>query len=134
MNAADNEFSGQAVDGLINYEVVKAFANEGFEARRLDRALETYEKAAVKSQLTLSFLNAGQACMHIESIYVPRELAEEFTRIGKGGRKVHIQASYNPIFDMNGRVFKVVKFATDVTGRVESVEALAGGLHAPAAG
>ncbi|MBB5576636.1 methyl-accepting chemotaxis protein [Rhizobium paranaense] len=51
--------------------------------------------------------------------------ADEFTRIGKGGRKVFIQASYNPIFDLNGKVFKVVKFATDVTGRVENVEQLA---------
>ncbi|AYG63629.1 methyl-accepting chemotaxis protein [Rhizobium jaguaris] len=55
-------------------------------------------------------------------------IAEEFTRIGKGGRRVFIQASYNPIFDMNGRVFKVVKFATDVTGRVENVETLARAL------
>lgn len=52
-------------------------------------------------------------------------VADEFMRIGKGGRKVFIQASYNPIFDLNGRVFKVVKFATDVTGRVENVEQLA---------
>ena len=37
MNERDNEFSGAAVDGLINYEVVKAFANEGYESRRLDR-------------------------------------------------------------------------------------------------
>ncbi|MFS8148741.1 methyl-accepting chemotaxis protein [Rhizobium sp. BR 249] len=51
--------------------------------------------------------------------------ADEFMRIGKGGRKVFIQASYNPIFDMNGKVFKVVKFATDVTPRVENVEQLA---------
>jgi ATP-binding cassette, subfamily B, heavy metal transporter len=63
MNERDNEFSGQAVDGLINYEVVKAFANEGFEARRLDRALEGYEHASVKSQMSLSFLNAGQAAI-----------------------------------------------------------------------
>jgi ABC-type transport system involved in Fe-S cluster assembly fused permease/ATPase subunit len=63
MNERDNEVSGQAVDGLINYEVVKAFANEGFEARRLDKALHAYENAAVKSQLTLSFLNAGQAAI-----------------------------------------------------------------------
>ncbi|RUM18874.1 PAS domain S-box protein [Rhizobium vallis] len=54
-----------------------------------------------------------------------RLAADEFMRIGKGGRKVFIQASYNPIFDMNGKVFKVVKFATDVTPRVENVEALA---------
>ena len=56
-------------------------------------------------------------------------VADEFLRIGKGGKKVHIQASYNPIFDMNGKVFKVVKFATDVTGRVENVDALASALQ-----
>jgi methyl-accepting chemotaxis protein len=56
-------------------------------------------------------------------------IAEEFVRLGKNDRRVHIQASYNPIFDANGRVVKIVKFATDVTGRVESVEALAGALH-----
>jgi methyl-accepting chemotaxis protein len=42
--------------------------------------------------------------------------AAEYKRIGKGGREVWIQASYNPIFDLNGRPVKVVKFATDVTG------------------
>lgn len=43
--------------------------------------------------------------------------AAEFLRIGKGGKEVWIQASYNPILDLNGKVFKVVKYATDVTGR-----------------
>lgn len=42
-------------------------------------------------------------------------VAEEFKRIGKGGKEVWIQASYNPIFDLSGKPFKVVKFATDVT-------------------
>ncbi len=55
-------------------------------------------------------------------------VADEFMRLGKGGRKVFIQASYNPIFDLSGKVFKVVKFATDVTGRVENVEKLAQSL------
>ncbi|HEY0218145.1 MAG TPA: methyl-accepting chemotaxis protein [Afipia sp.] len=55
-------------------------------------------------------------------------VADEFTRIGKGGRKVYIQASYNPIFDLNGRVTKVVKFATDVTARVDNVRELAARL------
>jgi methyl-accepting chemotaxis protein len=55
-------------------------------------------------------------------------VADEFMRLGKGGRKVYIQASYNPIFDLNGKVFKVVKFATDVTSRVENVNQLAGCL------
>ena len=41
--------------------------------------------------------------------------AAEYKRIGKGGREVWIQASYNPIFDLNGKPMKVVKFATDIT-------------------
>ncbi|MBZ5762389.1 PAS domain-containing methyl-accepting chemotaxis protein [Rhizobium sp. VS19-DR104.2] len=55
-------------------------------------------------------------------------IVEEFVRIGKGGKKVYLQASYNPILDMNGNVFKVVKFATDVTARVGNVDQLAGCL------
>ncbi|QDU80328.1 Biofilm dispersion protein BdlA [Polystyrenella longa] len=41
--------------------------------------------------------------------------SKEYKRIGKGGKAVWIQASYNPIYDMNGRPFKVVKYATDIT-------------------
>ena len=41
--------------------------------------------------------------------------AGQYKRIGKGGREVWIQASYNPVFDLNGKPFKVVKFATDIT-------------------
>ena len=55
-------------------------------------------------------------------------VSDEFKRIGKGGKEVYIQASYNPIFDMNGKVMKVVKFASDVTGRVEAVNTIATGL------
>jgi methyl-accepting chemotaxis protein len=44
--------------------------------------------------------------------------AGEFKRIGKGGKEVYIQASYNPILDLNGRPFKVVKYANDVTRQV----------------
>lgn len=46
--------------------------------------------------------------------------AAEYKRLGKGGREVWIQASYNPIFDMNGRPFKVVKYATDITAMVQA--------------
>ncbi|MHC4970220.1 MAG: methyl-accepting chemotaxis protein [Planctomycetota bacterium] len=46
-------------------------------------------------------------------------VADEFKRVGKGGNDVWIQASYNPILDLNGRPCKVVKFATDVTDRVD---------------
>ena len=47
-------------------------------------------------------------------------VADEFKRIGKGGREVWIQASYNPILDLNGKPFKVVKYATDVTAQVKA--------------
>ena len=56
-------------------------------------------------------------------------LAEEFKRIGKGGKEVWIQASYNPVFDAKGRVVKVVKFATEVTGRVNAVDQIAVALE-----
>lgn len=61
-------------------------------------------------------------------------IADEFLRIGKGGRRIFIQASYNPIFDMNGRVLKVVKFATNVTQRVENVDQLGAALQSLARG
>jgi len=57
-------------------------------------------------------------------------VAAEFMRIGKGGKQVWIDASYNPIFDLNGKVSKVVKFAIDVTGRVMATGRLAAGLQA----
>lgn len=54
----------------------------------------------------------------------------EFMRFGKGGKKVFIQASYNPILDADGKVFKVVKFASDVSERVDNVDQLARSLNA----
>jgi methyl-accepting chemotaxis protein len=47
-------------------------------------------------------------------------IAAEFKRIGKGGKVVHIQASYNPILDETGKPLKVVKFATDITDAVRA--------------
>ena len=51
--------------------------------------------------------------------------AAQYKRIGKGGKEVWIEASYNPIMDLNGRPWKVVKFATDLTKRKEENAALA---------
>ncbi|OXT02495.1 chemotaxis protein [Notoacmeibacter marinus] len=61
-------------------------------------------------------------------------VASEFERIGKGGKRIFIQASYNPTFDEHGVVTGVVKFATDVTERVENVRKLAGAMRALAEG
>ena len=48
----------------------------------------------------------------------------QYKRIGKGGREVWLQASYNPIFDMDGKPFKVVKYATDITAKVNEANAM----------
>ncbi len=48
--------------------------------------------------------------------------AGQYKRIGKGGRECWIQASYNPIFDLNGKPFKVVKYATDITAQRQVAE------------
>ena len=63
-----------------------------------------------------------------------RFISNEFVRYGKGGREIWIQAAYNPIRDLSGRVYKVVKFATDVTERMSAINTLGGGLKALADG
>ena len=60
MNEADSVSHSRAIDSLLNYETVKYFNNEGFEARRYDENLETLRRATLKSQRTLSLLNTGQ--------------------------------------------------------------------------
>ena len=60
MNELDSTAHSHAIDSLLNYETVKYFNNEGFEARRYDESLRRYRSAAVKSQTTLSLLNTGQ--------------------------------------------------------------------------
>ena len=61
MNDLDSKASTKAVDSLINYETVKYFGNEDYEAQRYDDGLRRYEDAAVKSQKSLSILNTGQS-------------------------------------------------------------------------
>jgi ATP-binding cassette subfamily B protein len=60
MNELDSSAHSRAIDSLLNYETVKYFNNEAFEARRYDESLERYRRAAIKSQATLSLLNTGQ--------------------------------------------------------------------------
>jgi ATP-binding cassette subfamily B protein len=60
-NAADNEASTRAIDSLLNYETVKYFSNEDFEANRYDQSLHKWEIARRKNRLSLLSLNGGQA-------------------------------------------------------------------------
>jgi hypothetical protein len=65
----------------------------------------------LRSAMALPIVNSGRTS--IAATIRPRN-----TRIGKGGKEVWIQASYNPILDLNGKPFKVVKYATDTTAQV----------------
>ncbi len=60
MNELDSKASARAVDSLLNFETVKYFGNEDYEARRYDGTLQQQEAAAIKSQQSLNLLNAGQ--------------------------------------------------------------------------
>ena len=61
MNEEEGRASTKSIDSLLNFETVKYFGNEAHEARRLDEALQGYERAAVMNQVSLSLLNVGQA-------------------------------------------------------------------------
>ena len=61
MNETDNAAQTKAIDSLLNFETVKYFGNETHETKRFDESLTSYERAAVRSQVTLSMLNFGQA-------------------------------------------------------------------------
>lgn len=60
VNEADSAAATRAIDSLLNYETVKYFGNEGYEAERYDLQLRAWEYAATRSQLSLSWLNLGQ--------------------------------------------------------------------------
>jgi ATP-binding cassette, subfamily B, heavy metal transporter len=61
MNDMDSKASTRAVDSLLNYETVKYFGNEEFEAGRYDKNLQRYEAAATKSETSLGVLNSAQS-------------------------------------------------------------------------
>jgi methyl-accepting chemotaxis protein len=101
----------------FNMDGTVCTANDHFQAA-LGYSLEE-----IRGKHHAMFLPAGEADSEAyrsfwEALRRGEYCAGEFLRIGKGGRQVWIAASYNPILDMNGKPFKVVKYATDVTKRV----------------
>ncbi|MEW6598696.1 MAG: PAS domain-containing methyl-accepting chemotaxis protein [Pseudomonadota bacterium] len=109
---------GEVVTANDNFLKALGYSLDEIKGRRHAMFVEPAYAASADYQDFWRRLNAGEF------------VAAEFKRIGKNGREVWIQASYNPIFDLNGKVAKVVKFATDVTERVRSVNGIANGLQA----
>src|SRR5207342_1159124 len=62
-NELDSKANSRAIDSLLNYETVKYFNNEEFEARRYDESLKKYETAEVKNEASLGVLNIGQSAI-----------------------------------------------------------------------
>ena len=84
MNAADTEANTKAVDSLLNFETVKYFGNEQHEAARYALSMDSYEKAAVKTWVSLAVLNAGQAVIFSVGLTVVMLMSALAVRAGGG--------------------------------------------------
>src|SRR5256884_7483636 len=76
-NELDSRANTRAIDSLLNYETVKYFNNEEYEARRYDENLQKYESAAVKNEASLGLLNIGQSCIIAVAVTLLMILAAE---------------------------------------------------------
>jgi ABC-type transport system involved in Fe-S cluster assembly fused permease/ATPase subunit len=86
MNETDTEANTRAIDSLLNYETVKYFGNEAHEARRYDGSLERYEKAYVRSEVSLNGLNFGQQAIIGLGLTIVMLMAA--SRVANGGMSV----------------------------------------------
>lgn len=116
-------FSGQ-IDAIDKAQAVIEFNMDGTILDANDNFLNAmgYSLSEIKNQHHSIFVEPSyKASSEYHEFW--RKLnrgeydANEYKRIGKGGKEVWIQASYNPIFDLNGKTMKVVKYATDITAR-----------------
>ena len=77
MNSLDSKANQRAVDALINFETVKYFGNEAYEAERYDTNLKKYAQAAIKSQKSLAYLNFGQQSIIVIGLVLILGLASQ---------------------------------------------------------
>ena len=125
MQAAD--YAGQ-IDAIGKSQAVIEFNMDGTIIQANDNFLNTmgYRADEVKGKhhsmfAETEYKNSDEYRQFWETLNRGEYQAAEYKRIGKGGKVVWIQASYNPILDLNGKPFKVVKYATDITGRKNAI-------------
>jgi len=82
-NELDSKANTRAIDSLLNYETVKYFGNEEFEARRYDENLQKYESAAVQQEASLGLLNIGQSLIIAAAVTGLMYLAAEGVAAGR---------------------------------------------------
>jgi len=100
------EMDGTIVDANDNFLETLGFARDEVVGRHHSMFIEESRRGSAAYAEFWAALNRGEFD------------SGEYKRLGKGGREVWIQATYNPIFDLGGKPYKVVKYATDVTDRV----------------
>ncbi|RXZ42107.1 ABCB family ABC transporter ATP-binding protein/permease [Crenobacter cavernae] len=83
MNELDSKANSKAIDALLNYETVKYFGNEGYEVDRYDRNLASWEESAIKNQVSLSMLNAGQGLIIASGVTLLMVLAAQGVTSGE---------------------------------------------------
>jgi methyl-accepting chemotaxis protein len=119
----NSDFEGQ-IAAIGKAQAVIEFGLDGRVLQANENFLKTlgYSLAEIKGQHHSMFVEAGYAGsgeyrLFWDNLARGEYDAGEYKRIGKGGREIWIQASYNPIFDTSGKPFKVVKYATDITAQ-----------------
>ncbi|EZQ17267.1 metal ABC transporter permease [Halopseudomonas bauzanensis] len=129
-NQLDNRSNTRAVDSLLNYETVKYFGNEPFEARQYDEHLAGWESARMKTRLSLSALNSGQALIIAGSVTLMMVLAANQVSAGSMtlGELVMINAYMIQLFvplNFLGFIYREIREA------LINIERLFGLLEAP---
>jgi methyl-accepting chemotaxis protein len=119
LKAADHEGQIAAINRAqavihFNLDGTITDANENF-LKTLGYTLEEVKGKHHRIFVDTAYANSPDYAQFWDRLGKGEFQTAEYKRIGKGGKEVWIQASYNPIFDASGKPFKVVKFATDVT-------------------
>ncbi|GGC90253.1 ABCB family ABC transporter ATP-binding protein/permease [Halopseudomonas salina] len=129
-NKLDNSSNTRAVDSLLNYETVKYFGNERFEAREYDHHLEGWEAARMKNRLSLAALNSGQALIIAGSVTLMMVLAANQVAAGDMtlGELVMINAYMLQLFIPLGFLGFIYR---EIREALTNIERLFGLLEAP---
>ncbi|MDE2593440.1 MAG: PAS domain S-box protein [Burkholderiales bacterium] len=124
------DFEGQ-INAISKAQAVIEFSLDGKILNANDNFLDTlgYSLHDIKGQHHSMFVDPGYRNsvdyrMFWEKLARGEYDSGQYKRVGRGGKEIWIQASYNPIMDLNGKPFKVVKYATDVTAEVRANQML----------
>ncbi|MBH0184713.1 MAG: PAS domain-containing protein, partial [Nitrospira sp.] len=121
------EYKGKLI-AIGKAQAIIEFSLDGTVLEANDNFLQTmgYTQAEIKGQhhrmfCETAYTNSGEYAAFWAKLNRGEFDAGQYRQIGKGGKEVWIQASYNPILDANGKVYKVVRFATEITGQKQAL-------------